>query len=389
MARFALRTLAWIAIFAVELVVTLALFAAARAKIVAWRERSAATAVTVPPLTTAPPLNFACEMSSAELAALFADPSVIRDLARLHAGVSLALIDFDPARAQVVRELNAAGIPVTAWMALSQQDGYYLNSSSAASAEARFTDLETWTAAENLHWAGVGLDIEPSTQEFSAAFAGRMGATVRPILRRLFDPSTVERARASYASLINRIHAAGYRVDTYQFFFLADERAVHSTLAERLLGIVDVHADREALMLYSSFNHAADSALAWQYGPPAQLIVVGTTTGGAQALSFDELTRDIRVAAHFSPVVGIYNLEASVHRGFLPRLIAMDWNQPVTITADANAVVLRLRSRIQSVLWTLSRLPYFALAILLIDIAIALRPKHRADSPTNRHAAAG
>lgn len=370
MTRLALRSLLWLVVFAVQLSVALALFMAARAAIISRLER--AQIVHVPPLAAAPQLTFACEMSSADLSSLFTDPNVIRDLSRLHAGVSLALVDLDPARAEVVRSLNAAGIPVTAWLALPASQGYYLNSSNTASAAARFADFEKWSANSNLRWSGIGLDIEPGIQEFTAALQGSFLRTAGPILRHLFDPATVTRARASYASLIDRIHRAGYLVDTYQFPFLADQRAVHSTLLERLFGIVDVRADREALMLYSSFNHAADSAVVWQYGRSAHLIVVGVTADDPRmrGLSFDELTRDIIVAAHFSPVVGIYNLEASVRRGFLPRLISTDWSRPVTITAPANAVAIRLRARVQSALWTFSRLPYFALIILAADAAI-------------------
>lgn len=136
-------------------------------------------------------------------------------------------------------------------------------------------------------------------------------------------------------------------------------------------------------MLYSSFNRTADSALIWQYGPSAQLIVVGITAGDPQPnarmgpLSWEELSHDVIVASHFSQVVGIYNVEGSVRRGFLLRLKALDWNQPVIISADQNRQVIRFRARVQAALWTLSRLPYFALAILLADTWFLLRPRWR------------
>ena len=93
-------------------------------------------------------------------------------------------------------------------------------------------------------------------------------------------------------------------------------------------------------------------------------------------LSWEELSHDVIVASHFSPVVGIYNLEGSVHRRLLPRLQALDWNQPVIISADQNRQMIRFRSRVQAVLRTFSRLPYFALAILVADAWILLR-RHR------------
>ena len=62
-------------------------------------------------------------METAALQSLFSDPDVIRDLQQLNAGITLSLIDLSPGRAQVVRQLNSAGIPVTAWLALPSQQG--------------------------------------------------------------------------------------------------------------------------------------------------------------------------------------------------------------------------------------------------------------------------
>ena len=256
--------------------------------------------------------------------------------------------------------------------------GLYLNASNAAQGEARFREFQKWTADSGLRWSGVGLDIEPNLQEFSG-----IGRAVSSALKRLVDPDAVTRARIAYASFIAQIQAAGYGVETYQFPFLADERAVHSTLLERLFGIVDVRGNREVLMLYSSYNRPADSAVIWQYGPSAQLIATGVTAGDPQpgarvgTLTFEELSHDVIVASHFSPKVGIFDLEGSVRRGFLPKLIALDWSQPVTISADQNRQVIRFRARVQAALWTLSRLPYFALAILRADACFLLRRRRR------------
>jgi hypothetical protein len=71
--------------------------------------------------------------------------------------------------------------------------------------------------------------------------------------------------------------------------------------------------------------------------------------------------------------VGIYNLEGCVRRGLLARLKTLDWNQTVVISADQNRQMIRFRARVQAALWTLSRLPYFALAIGLADAWFLLR----------------
>jgi hypothetical protein len=369
-----LRALLWLLIFAVELVLCLALFIIAAAFLAARGPDREARQVRVTAPAERPQLNFACQLETAALQSLFSDPDVIRDVRRLNAGITISLIDLSPGRAQVVRQLNSAGVPVSTWLALPSEQGYYLNASNIAQGEVRFAEFQKWTADSGLRWSGIGLDIEPNLQEFTS-----IGRAASSALKRLFDSETVTRARTAYKAFIARIQTAGYRVETYQFPFIADERAIHSTLLERLFGIVDVRGDREALMLYSSFNRTADSALIWQYGPSAQLIVVGLTAGDPQPgartgpLSWEELSHDVIVASHFSPVVGIFNLEGSVRRGFVSRLTTLDWNQPVIISADQNRQVIHFRARVQTALWTLSRLPYFALAILFADAWFLLR----------------
>jgi len=317
-----------------------------------------------------PHLVFACELDLASLQALFANPSVIADLRSLDAGVALGAGDLSDGRAGVVRRLNAAGIPVEAWLDLPTEQGYYINASNEPAAAARFAAFQKWTAANGLHWAAIGLDVEPNIQEFAALQNGkfRLAAT---LLGRYFDLRRVRRAREAYAALIRRMQSQGYVVETCQFFLIVDERDAHTTLLERLFGLVDVRGNREALMLYSSFNHAMDPALVWAYGPRAQAIVVGITKSNPPTdarfppLDWEEFSRDLRVAAHFSPTVGVFDLEGCLQQGFLPRLKSMNWNQPVTIPASALRKANLMRSRIQIVLWIGSNLPYFSLAILL------------------------
>jgi hypothetical protein len=119
MIRRLLRAFLWLVIFAVELALCLTLFIGVTAFLTARRLNRDARQVRVTAPAEHPQLNFACQMETAALQSLFSDPDVIRDLRQLHAEITLSLIDLSPGRAQVVHQLNSAGIPVTAWMALS------------------------------------------------------------------------------------------------------------------------------------------------------------------------------------------------------------------------------------------------------------------------------
>lgn len=340
-----------------------------------------------------PQLFFACELDTPSLQSLIAGPAVIANLKDVDAGVALALNDLSPARAQVVRQLNRAGVPMVAWIVLPMNQGYYLNAYNASNADRQFTAFEKWTAEYELKWVAVGLDIEPNFSEFSDAKEHKLRLTAT-FLRRSFDGEGVQRARQAYSALIGRIQADGYAAETYQMFFLADERRVHSTVLERLLGVVDVTPDapgwkdkvpphwqgynEEILMVYTNFNHLADAAPVWEYGPEAQALVVGSTARSGDPaidakyppLNWDELSRNLIVATHFSRLVGVYSLEGCVRQGYLSRFKTLDWNQSVIISADSLRRAAHFRHVIEGILWTASRLPYFVVGLLLAVIAL-------------------
>jgi hypothetical protein len=105
---------------------------------------------------TPPNLRFACELESRALALMFANSPVIADLADLKASVALAVPDLSAERASVVRRLNEANVPVTAWLLLPKEQGYFFNAGNASAAEARFDEFQTWTGIHSLRWAGIG-----------------------------------------------------------------------------------------------------------------------------------------------------------------------------------------------------------------------------------------
>ena len=66
-----------------------------------------------------PSLAFFNEQDAVDLATTFT-PEVLQQLATLEAGVAMGMRDLTDARAVTIRSLEAAGVPVTAWVLLSQ-----------------------------------------------------------------------------------------------------------------------------------------------------------------------------------------------------------------------------------------------------------------------------
>ncbi len=305
-----------------------------------------------------PHLTFACELDARALPALFADSGVSSALVELGAQVSLGLLDLSAERAAVVRRLNAAGIPVVAWLLLPEDEGYWFNLDNAPQARARYAAFRAWTRAEALTWAGVALDIEPDMREMEALMSG--STQVLPaILRRTFDVQRFRQARASYHSLVAQIRADGYPVHVYQFPFIVDERRVGSTVLQRVAGLIDLDADREGLMLYSSFTRPRGAALLWSYGPEAQSIGVGSTGGGVTVggideippLTWEELGRDLRLARVWTDEIFVFSLEGCVREGYLERLRDFDWHAPVVAPVREARRIDGLRRLFRGVLW--------------------------------------
>jgi len=307
---------------------------------------------------TQPQLTFFCELEPDKLQALFADGRVSDHLLALEASVSLGILDLTDRRARMVRTLNEAGIPVIAWQLLPKEQGYWFNAANAPQAAARYADFQRWTTEHDLHWDGVGLDIEPDIQEMRQLAGGRW-AVLPALLERTFHGERLRQAQTQYAMLAARIRADGHRVDSYLIPFMVDERQAGSTLLRRLAGLVDIPVDREVLMLYTSFFRPRGPGILWSYGSEAASIAVGVTGGGVdvggivanRSLDWDEFSRDLLLARYWTDDIHIFSLEGCVTQGFLSRLRGLDWEQATTQPLTMAAQIETYRKALRAGLW--------------------------------------
>jgi hypothetical protein len=54
----------------------------------------------------------------------------------------------------------------------------------------------------------------------------------------------------------------------------------------------------------------------------------------------------------FSRRVGVYSLEGCVRYGFIPKLMTMDWSEPVTIPAESIRQATGFRTIVRIALWS-------------------------------------
>ena len=316
-------------------------------------------------------LTFFCELETEALRALFDQPSTIEDLSELGANVSLGLLDLSPQRAEVARRLQAAGVPTIAWLLLPKEEGYWFNRNNAPQAVARYADFKTWSAQHGLEWQGVGVDIEMDLRDMEGLIGGSRNILVS-MIKRMMDLRGLLRAQEIYTDLVEQMHIDGYRVDGYHFPLIVDERKAGARLIRRVMGLVECPTDREVLMLYSSMFRPHGSGILWSYAPQAESVAVGITGGGVQIsgmplsspLNWEEFSRDLRLAHHWTKDIHIFSLEGCVEQGFLERMKAFKWDRPVSPPLDAARAVDRVRKGLYLLLWASTR-PFFVLAVFL------------------------
>ncbi len=304
-----------------------------------------------------PSLIFFSELEGLAFQRLLAEPGVLEELAAQDYGVALAMLNLCDEHANGVRLLNQRGIRVVAWLLLPPSEGLWFNLQNYPQAVERYRAFRAWAQQHQLHFDAVGLDIEPPISE--VLHIQQWG--LRDVVRRVWlarENVLYPAARAAYIDLIAEVHHDGYEVHTYQLPLLADDRRVGTTLVQRALDIVDLPADVEVLMCYSSLpmeslGNDLGGALIASYGPSADSIGIGITgssvatdsTGeGLPPLSWEALERDLFLAAHYTDTIYIFSLEGCVERGLLPRLASLNWEHEPNLMSWRRVLVGGLRT---------------------------------------------
>jgi hypothetical protein len=308
-------------------------------------------------------LIFFTELEKEPLDGLFSTDGLIGQLARLHACVSMGILDLSAERAAVVRRLNAHGIPLVAWQLLPKEQGYWYHLGSADQAVRRYQQFREWSLKEKLHWDAIGIDIEPDINEFQELLKYNF-RTLLYLVKRLWNKKLSTQATATYESLIARMRSDGYAVHSYEYFFAADERISGSSLLSRLFGLAKVTTDKHVGMLYSSFFRPYGVAVLKTYATAFDSAAIGITGGGVELegleekapMDWDEFARDLRIAGQGRQEVHIFSLEGCARQGFLERLDGFHWEEPPAPTSRGWALLIfLLRYCVLAGLWILAR----------------------------------
>jgi len=332
---------------------------------------------------TTPSLTFFCELQVDELVKLFSSRALIDQLVRMNANLSMGIHDFSPERVKIVKKLTRAGVPVTAWLLLSPEEGYWTSLDTIHLTAKKYSEFLTWTRTNQLTWAAVGLDIEPR-MDLMARLYENFSAQIPSLIQRYFSIHKFRSLMAEAQNLIRQIQSDGFAVETYQFPTVVDERMADSTVLGRCFGIPPLDADREVLMLYTSMFNRAGEAVLWSYASQATAVGVGSTGGGVsmegvpslKKLRWMELKRDLLIASHHARHLYIFSLEGCVEQNLMDRLETLDWQTPQGVPARKAQEIRLFRRVLRSVLWMFSH-PVISFMIFFPPMYLFGRRKRR------------
>ncbi len=294
-------------------------------------------------------LSFFNEQDPSELTALVENRAVLVQLHALGAQVTMGLRDLTRERADAVKRLTGEGIPVGAWMLLEREHGYFATHDNAVEVGARVDAFRAWVEQHRLTFTSVGFDFEPDLRELDQLFHQPVKA-LASWARRSRDRSRTERALEAYRALVTRLQADGWKVEAYQFPLLLEDRAAGSSFFQRFASSLDVPVEREVVMAYSSLLGPLGPGLVEGWTRSVSAVAVGSTGGGVDPLpklSFDELSRDLRLAARACNDVSVFSLEGCVEHGYLPRLLDLDWDAPVKVSWRQRVGASSVRSSVR------------------------------------------
>lgn len=319
-----------------------------------------------------PDLTFFCELEPAPLQNLFSSPALLEIVQQLQATVSLGIMDFSAERCEVVQLLNKANIPVTAWLLLPKEQGYWFNLDNHSAANARYLEFRRWTEQNNLKWKAVGLDIEPDLRQLEQ-LPRNPAAGLRTMLMNALNGQRQRVGQMAYQALIAQMRSDGFFVESYQFPVICDERKAGSTFLQRMTGVIDLPVEREVLMLYTSFIRGYGPGLLWSYAGEARAVGIGSTGGGVELaevvdtrpLAWDEFQRDLLIASKFCRNIYIFSLEGCFRQEFLTPLMEFDWNAPVVEPVRLGLRVNSYRKIGQMALWSTAH-PWFILSSAMV-----------------------
>lgn len=108
---------------------------------------------------------------------------LVRHLAEHNVSLSVATSTLDAPTATSLRAIAAAGVPITLWAVLPDEQGYFYNLLNLAKANARTREILEWAKASNVPFERIGFDLEAPISALKDISSGHLTRGTKAILQ--------------------------------------------------------------------------------------------------------------------------------------------------------------------------------------------------------------
>jgi hypothetical protein len=318
-------------------------------------------------------ISFFNELKSPELVQLFKDSSLIPNLQAIHGEIRMGTLDLTSERAGIIKKLNDAGVPVIAWIVLSEEDGYFSNSINADLSKKRYQEIKDWADKNQLKFKAIGFDFEIDMNDLKLAKSSPLKLVSKMFTRLYENDSNLKLAKLKYDTLMAQVKTDGYAVEGYFMPYINDEVANGTNSIQKMARFIPYKTGNDIPMLYSSLNGNGDGMLKL-YGADVHLYAtgLGSTGGGIDTpglLTYERLAHDMNVAFKTVKEVHIFSLEGAVKSGMLSKLLTYKYDSTVAYNQNEIEGSISVQKKVKLMSTILS---YPTLVILTILLTIAL-----------------
>ena len=115
------------------------------------------------------------------------------------------------------------GVPVNAWLLLSEEDGYWFNEENLPEAREQVFSFVDWIEDRDIPLEWIMFDMELSIDRVRAMEGGGLVDTAIPLLKENVDPAAYLQSMQDYAQFVGELQERGYKVTAAAYPFVIDD----------------------------------------------------------------------------------------------------------------------------------------------------------------------
>ncbi len=122
---------------------------------------------------------------------------------------------LDEEFAKLIRLINLAEVPVTLWLTLSDEKGYWTNGTNLTDTYERIGEIVRWAQMYDVKFERIGIDLEWNVQIATALASGKIFTAIK--LFREFKKRIDPHAQSRFENILEFLKALGIGYEFYEF----------------------------------------------------------------------------------------------------------------------------------------------------------------------------